>query len=361
MEYNLTDSQFGLSIILYNKIFFLMKKIIFISPIVVILIMGASLITAATNIFENTKISSDEEDAGNIFLADPTIFFEQDKYYLTGTGFSPTPGFILLESENLKDWNFSRPDSMILRQGHSTFGNKGFWAPQIIKNENTYWLTYTANEQTALASSQGLKELFTQDQIQPIDSTEKNIDSFLFKDDDGKWYLYHVRFNQGNFLWVGEFNPDTEKIVDGTLTQCFKNDQSWETTPAFESVPIMEGPTVIKLDGKYYLFYSANHFQSPDYAVGYAISDSPLGPWVKNPDNPIIHRSIVKENGSGHGDIFKDIEGNYKYVYHVHNSDKKVSPRRTRIISLNLDKDKVSGIYKITANKESVIKVRLVK
>ena len=53
--------------------------------------------------------------------------------------------------------------------------------------------------------------------------------------------------------------------------------------------------------GKYYLFYSANHFMSRDYAVGYAVADSPLGPWHKPANNPIIHRSTVGENGSGHG------------------------------------------------------------
>ena len=65
----------------------------------------------------------------------------------------------------------------------------------------------------------------------------------------------------------------------------------------------MEGPTVVKLDDLYYLFYSANHFKNIDYAVGYATSTSPYGPWKKHANNPIIHRSIVHENGSGHGDI----------------------------------------------------------
>lgn len=339
-----------------------MKKNIFIISVGVVLVGMSSILINGAIILGNNQISTNEAtDSNEIFFADPTIFHEHDKYYLTGTGFGQTPGFMLLESDNLKEWKISIPDSMILRQGRSTFGNKGFWAPQIIKNEDTYWLTYTANEQISLAKSGGIKELFTQDQIQPIDGSEKNIDSFLFKDDDGKWYIYHVRFDNGNFLWAGEFNPDTGKIIDGTLTQCFKNDQPWESTPAFESVPIIEGPTVIKLEGKYYLFYSANHFQSPDYAVGYAISDTPLGPWEKNPDNPIIHRSIVNENGSGHGDIFKDNQGNYRYVYHVHNSDNKVSPRRTRIISLNLYKDEGNGKYRITANSDSIIKVRLVK
>lgn len=32
--------------------------------------------------------------------------------------------------------------------------------------------------------------------------------------------------------------------------------EEWEATAAYISAPVMEGPTVIKLDGVYYLFYS---------------------------------------------------------------------------------------------------------
>ncbi len=67
----------------------------------------------------------------------------------------------------------------------------------------------------------------------------------------------------------------------------------------------MEGPTVVKLDDLYYLFYSANHFKNIDYAVGYATSTSPYGPWKKHANNPIIHRSIVHENGSDMGICLK--------------------------------------------------------
>ena len=39
-------------------------------------------------------------------------------------------------------------------------------------------------------------DLFTM-KANPVDISEKNIDPFLFRDDDGKYYLYHVRFNRG--------------------------------------------------------------------------------------------------------------------------------------------------------------------
>jgi beta-xylosidase len=94
---------------------------------------------------------------------------------------------------------------------------------------------------------------------------------------------------------------------------------------------------------------------SIDYSVGYATSSSPFGPWKKNPNSPIIHRSLAGENGSGHGDVFKGMDGKYYYVYHVHNSDSTVQPRKTRIVPLILEKG-IDGVYSITIDKERVIK-----
>ncbi len=295
-----------------------------------------------------------DREGTEIFFADPTVFVENGKYYLSGTRNQEPLGFALLESDNLRDWHYARPDSMILRKGEGVFGDKGFWAPQFYKLGDKYLYLYTANEQVAMAQSDSISGLFTQQNIEPIDASEKNIDPFLFRDDDGKFYLYHVRFNHGNFLWVAEFNPETGHIAEGTLRPVFKNTQPWEHTGAYPSDPIMEGPTLIKLDGTYYLFYSANHFMSPDYAVGYATAPSPLGPWTKNEANPVISRKIVGEKGSGHGDVFTDRDGTLRYVYHVHNSDSVVSPRRTRIVTLRVDKSKGQP-YSITADPESVI------
>ena len=100
---------------------------------------------------------------------------------------------------------------------------------------------------------------------------------------------------------------------------------------------------LLAIKDKYYLFYSANHFMNIDYSVDYAVSDSPYGPWIKQKNSPILHRSIVGENGTGHGDIFEGLDHQHYYVYHVHFSQNQVSPRRTRIVPL-----KKSGILKRT-------------
>lgn len=305
------------------------------------------------------NVSFTKAQGEEIFFADPTIFTENGKYYLTGTRSKAPLGFSVLESTNLTDWKTTSDKSvhLLLEPGKDVFGERGFWAPQILKDKEKYFLTYTANEQVVIASSNTLTGKYSQTVVEPIDGSKKNIDSYIFKDDDDdKYYLYHVRFNRGNFLWVAEFDFKAGKIKPETLKQCFSNTDPWETTPNYKSDPIMEGPTVIKMKGVYYLFYSANHFRNIDYAVGYATATSPYGPWTKHPGNPIIHRSIVGENGAGHGDLFFDKKKNPYYVYHVHYSETEVAPRRTRIVPLKFSFNDKTGIYDITVIPEKIIK-----
>ena len=72
---------------------------------------------------------------------------------------------------------------------------------------------------------------------------------------------------------------DLSSIKEGTLKHCLSvQNGTWENTSDYSSEEIAEGPTLIKHKGLYYLLYSANHFMSVEYAVGYATSSSPTGP-----------------------------------------------------------------------------------
>lgn len=318
-----------------------------------------TIITYFIILFTALQLAAQEKQ--EIFFADVTIYVESGKYYLSGSkGSRGGPsGFAVLESKDLKTWTVpvDSNDSlgMILTTGDHTYGTGGFWAPQIFKAGDTYYLTYTANEQTALAQSKSLLGPYRQKKVAPIDGTAKNIDPYIFKDDDGKYYLYHVRFNKGNYLWAAEFDMKKGTIKPETLTKCFDQTEPWEATSNYESAPIMEGPTVIKLKNKYYLFYSANHYMNIDYSVGYAVSDSPYGPWIKQKDSPIIHRSIVGENGSGHGDFFEGLDGKLYYVYHIHFSQDQVGPRRTRIVPIVKEWNSEKGLYKFSVKGDEVI------
>lgn len=267
-----------------------------------------------------------------VFLADPTIFKDKGNYYLYGT--SSSQGFLVYESTDLKTWRQPKDSTrrLALKRGEA-FGNSGFWAPQVFTFKGGYYMAYTANEQIAIAKASSPMGPFKQDTPVALSGTGKQIDPFVFFDENGKIYLYHVKLQRGNRIFVTEMKPDLSDVIPGTEKECIASTDGWENTAASEW-PVAEGPTVLKHKNTYYLIYSANDFRNKDYAVGYATSNSPTGPWKKYTGNPIISRHTVGHNGPGHGDVFTDKKGQLHYVIHTHNSIDRVSPRATAIVGL---------------------------
>jgi xylan 1,4-beta-xylosidase len=289
-----------------------------------------------------------------IRLADPSIFYEGGIYYLYGTG--GFNGFTVYTSPDLYNWKKS--DKKALSHGDS-FGNKGFWAPQVIKHQGKYFMTYTANEQIAITQSQSPLGPFAQAKHQPITLSGKHIDPYIFKNSNGDFYLYFVRLQNGNRIFVARLKDNLTDIDSSTVKECLSAEGGWENT-ANASWPVTEGPTLVKIDNFYYLFYSANDFRNINYAVGYAISKSPLGPFIKNRHNPILSRIQTGQNGSGHGDVLMAGDGKWYYVFHTHESAYKAGERKTAIIQLSLSEGKpkqitvVPGTFRYLESNDSI-------
>lgn len=268
-----------------------------------------------------------------ILLADPTIFADNGTYYLYGT--SAPDGFKVYTSKDLRHWEgpAGASQGLALKKGES-WGTEGFWAPQVFKRGGKYYMVYTANEQLAVAEADSPLGPFKQKKLAMIPAKGKEIDPFIFFDDDGKNYIYHVRLNNGNRIYVAELNKDLKSMKEKTAREILHAGSGWEDTAKAEWT-VSEGPTVVKIDGTYYLFYSCNDFRNPDYAVGVATSKSPLGPFEKMKE-PIISRRLIGINGTGHGDLFKDADGDWAYVFHTHRSDTEATPRKTAVVRLKL-------------------------
>lgn len=82
--------------------------------------------------------------------------------------------------------------------------------------------------------------------------------------------------------------------------------------------------------------YSANHYADPDYGVGYASADSPLGMWTKSDDNPILSKALASGvSGPGHNSITRSPDGSEWFmIYHSHADVSRPSGRRI----LNIDR-----------------------
>lgn len=260
-------------------------------------------------------------------IADPYILLYDGTYYAYGTSIGN--GFEVYYSDDLEYWK--RSSSLALDEKDS-YGDHNFWAPEVyyIEKEKKFYLFYSAEEHICVATSDSPLGPFKQDVQKPI-REEGSIDTSVFFDDDGKAYLYFVRFNDGNVIWCAELKDNLKEIKEETLTQCFAATEPWELI-----LPkVVEGPSVIKQDGKYYLMYSGNGYTSQDYAIGFAVADSPFGPWKKYDKNPILHKykGLV---GVGHGAPFIDKEGHWRYVFHAHKSLTEIHPRDAYIVDMSL-------------------------
>jgi arabinan endo-1,5-alpha-L-arabinosidase len=271
-------------------------------------------------------------DTSVLKLADPTIFYHNGTYYLYGTGGDVNKGFLVYTSSDLRLWQGPKGvhDGYALVKD-DTYGTAGFWAPQVFHYKGKFYMAYTANENIAIAVSDSPLGPFKQQVKKQVSEDGKQIDPYVFFDDNGKKYLYHVRLVEGNRIFVAELKNDLSDIVPGTIRPCLSATEQWENT-ANAQWPVAEGPTVLKHKGLYYLFYSANDFRNIDYSVGYAVSKSPVGPWKKYEHNPMISRRSIGINGTGHGDFLKDKNGKLLYVFHTHTSDKNIQPRLTGLI-----------------------------
>lgn len=281
-----------------------------------------------------------------ITVADPTIFYYKNTYYLYGTADTEQQkGFRVYTSSDKKNWK----DAGVALKSGDVYGSTGFWAPQVFRYRNKFYMAYVANEQIAIAESDSPLGPFIQKVKKAIDGPTKMIDPFVFFD-SGKVYLYHVRLNDGNRIYVTEMEADLSAIREESTSACIAADMPWENTAAARW-GVTEGPSVFRRDGLYYLFYSANDFRNPNYAVGYATSSSAKGPWKKYSGNPILSKFETGENGTGHGDFFKDSRGKLNYVFHVHESNTKNNgKRRTAMVEMdfkpNGSKDQSLMVYR---------------
>ena len=118
--------------------------------------------------------------------------------------------------------------------------------------------------------------------------------------DDSGIYLYYVGFGGGNRIYVAKMSENLKRIEQEYEGDLISAQEEWETVDGL----VAEGPFVLKHHGLYYLFYSCNHTRSEDYAVGYAVSDCPTGPFRKYEGNPVLHKkgNIV---GVGHNSFMK--------------------------------------------------------
>jgi len=259
------------------------------SSVFLFVIVWTGLLNAAET-YSNPVISK-------LGLADPTIIRYDGKYYMYPTGDSRS--YDVYISDDLVSWTKGRKVF--------TTKEKNVWAPDVFynKSDSKFYLYYSANWKIGAAEANRPDEVFVNKGV----LINKGIDAHMFQDDDGKYYLYYSKESK---VYVQEMK-DPLHLADSNDRSLIEPTEAWEYTP----VATAEGPWMIKHEGIYYLLYSGSPAYSKNYAVGYASSSSPLGPFTKYQGNPIIKWSEADGiYGPGHGSVTTDSRGNLWHVYH---------------------------------------------
>jgi len=273
------------------------------------------------------------------YFADPFVFSHQGVYYAVGTGKVPATGraleFPLLRSTDFVLWELVggallRPDDVPRR----------YWAPEVVESEGVFYMYYsvgTGDERHELrvATSLTPEGPYTELGAPVLDPSTASfaIDPSPFQDDDGHWYLFYAR----DFLDSVDGNrPGTAIVVAPLLgmvlvpsdfTVVMRAHHDWQryeaNRPIYGGVydwHTLEGPCVLKHEGKYYCLYSGGNWQNDSYGVDFCTANNPLGPWTDtNPGTgPRILKSIPGHLiGPGHNSALLDPTGAQCIAYHA--------------------------------------------
>ncbi len=143
-------------------------------------------------------------------------------------------------------------------------------------------------------------------------------DPALFKDDDGRCYLYwdssetfpiygiEVDLSHNGMKYIG--TPQTLLALDPKHHgwERFGQDHTEESMPSY-----IEGAWMNKVGGRYYLQYAAPGTEYNVYATGTYVGTHPFGPFEYAAYNPVGYKPGGFVTGAGHGSTFQDVYGNW--------------------------------------------------
>lgn len=302
------------------------------------------------------------------------------QYLLFGT--NSTTEFYTYKSKDLVNWTFC---SVAFIPNAASWGRRTMWAPEAIYDAETdlYYLFYSASNMaimdaglapssydacmlnvavsespegpyleyneyklrkekevagetvTAEELAQALSAPAYDDQklLEAVPEEAKEDCNYFFAIDpspfvapDGTKYLYFARDREGKvqhtWVWVMQMQDWATPAVDENgkviLRQCTSEDNG-----GYEKSDnrINEGPQMTLHNGKYYLQFSVNSYETSSYCVGIAVGDSPLGPFRKLTTEEgglfIYSADNGKVSGAGHHYMLS-VNGEMYALYHRH-------------------------------------------
>lgn len=314
---------------------------------------------------ENEPVAEVAETYSNplsVEFGDPYVLNDGDgNYYMYGTGGGAKDGFATYSSSDLVNWEFE--GQVYTGNEENSWAIGDFWAPEVYKFNDKYYIFFSAqwkdnpdneleNFKIGVAVADKPTGPFEDLQNKPLfDPGYPIIDANVFQDDDGKFYLYYSRvaykhpveseisewakekgwFDEIEESWVYgiELKKDFTGVIGEPVLLLRPPETLDDKNAEWESRSVTskevnrrwtEGSYTFKHQDTYYMMYSANFYGGENYAVGYATASSPLGPYKKADNNPVLEKNIDaggNVTGTGHNSLVFSSDSTKIYtVYH---------------------------------------------
>lgn len=272
------------------------------------------LMLSCANTKQNTKPVMSGNPLFDGWYADPEVVIYGDKYWIYPTysaEYEKQVFFDCFSSPDLINWT---KHERIIDTSEVKWAWRAMWAPGVITKDGKYYFFFAANDVhegevggigvSVSDKPEGpYKDLLGRPLINVIANGAQPIDQFVFRDDDGTYYMYYGGWRHCN---VVKLKDDFSGLIPFSCDEIFK-----EITPQ----GYVEGPVMFKRNGKYYFMWSEGGWGGPDYRVAYAIADNPIGPFERL--GVILQQDSEVATGAGHHSVM-NIPGTDEWyiVYH---------------------------------------------
>ena len=234
------------------------------------------------------------------FHPDPSICRVGEDYYMVHSSFEFFPGVPIFHSKDLVHWQqigyCLTGKSQLSLDGARASG--GIYAPTLRYHDGTFYMV------TTLVDGGGNFYVTAKNPAgpwsEPVWLDRDGIDPSLLFDDDGTVYCTRHEGMGDGYIAQSKLNLETGKL-EGSLKEI------WRGTGGVWP----EGPHLYHIRGKYFLMI-AEGGTSYGHMVTVARSDSPWGPFVANPNNPVLtHRNRADHpiQALGHADLVETPDG----------------------------------------------------
>jgi beta-xylosidase len=249
---------------------------------------------------------------------DPEVVRVGSTYYGYATN-SATGNIQMIQSTDLAEWKVLG-DALPHLAAWARPG--GTWAPGVFELNGGSVLYYTAIDRLtgkhciSVAVAPQPQGPFVDSSTSPLVcqlDLGGSIDPSPFVDAGGTPYLtWKSEGVNGRppTIWSQQLGADGITLVGQAPAPLIQPSQGWEAG-------VVEGPSMLPWSGQYFLFYSANNWDSASYAIGVAVCQGPTGPCSKPFDHSIVLSQGTAMSGPGGPSLFTDTQGGLWIAFHA--------------------------------------------